>query len=75
MSAPFIKGLSLFVKVYIYDADEDVFVKKLRTVTPAEVKSLARAEISSPRDEIKYARVFLNRYNYRASKKLINRLE
>lgn len=75
MAAPFIKGLSLFVKVYIYDADEEVFIKKLRTITPAEVKSLARAEISSPRDDIKYARVFLNRYNYRATKKLVNRLE
>ncbi len=75
MAAPFIKGLSLFVKVYIYDADEDLFVKKLSGITPAEIKSLARAEISSPRDEIKYARVFLNRYNYRSSKKLANRLE
>lgn len=75
MAAAFIKGLSLFVKVYVNDAKEDIFVKKLSIITPAEVKSLARAEISAPKDDVKYARVFLNRYNYRAGKKLDYRLE
>jgi hypothetical protein len=75
MTAAFIKGLSLFVKAYARDADEEIFIKKLCTATPAEIKSLARAEISAPRDDIKYARVFLTRYNFRASKKLAYRLD
>jgi len=75
MAAPFIKGLSLFVKVYVHEADEDMFVKKLSVVTPTEVKSLARAEISATRDDVKYARVFLSRYNFRTVKKLAYRLE
>lgn len=76
MAAPFIKGLSLFVRIYIHDAKEELFVKKLASMTPAEVKSLARAEISANKVELKYARVFLNRYNYRANAgKLEYRLE
>lgn len=76
MSAAFVKGVSLFIKTYVHDADEDLFVKKLCTLTPAEVKSLARAEISASKVELKYARVFLNRYNYRSvTGKLECRLE
>lgn len=75
MAAPFIKGLSLFVRIYVHDANEDMFIKKLSALTPAEVKSLARAEISATKDDVKYARVFLTRYNFRSSKKLSYRLE
>ena len=75
MSAQFIKGLSLFVKVYVHDADEDVFVKKLSGITPAEVKSLARAEVSASNNRLKYASVFWRKYNYRSANKLDYRLE
>lgn len=76
MSAPFVKGITLFVKEYVHEADEDQFVRKLCSLTSAEVKSLARAEISATKDEVKYARVFLSRYNYRATTgKLEYRLE
>jgi hypothetical protein len=75
MSAAFLKGLSLFVKVYVHDADEELFVKRLGAVTPAEIKSLARADISAPRNDVRYARVFLSRYNFRSAKKLAYRLE
>jgi len=75
MAASFIKGLTLFVKLYVHDADEEVFVKKLSAASPVEIKSMARAEVSAPRDDIKYARVFLSRYNFRSTNRLDYRLE
>lgn len=76
MTAAFVKGIALFVKAYVHDAKEDVFIKKLSILTPAEVKSLARAELNVSKVDVKYARVFYNRYNYRAGPaKLEYRLE
>ena len=67
MTAAFIEGLALFVKVYVHEAQEDIFVKKLSIVTPAEIKFLARAEVSASKNELKYARVFFSKYNHRTS--------
>lgn len=76
MTAPFVKGLTLFVKTYARDGREDVFVRKLGALSPSEVKAMARAETSVNSEDIKYARVFFNRYNYRTGAgKLPYRLE
>ena len=76
LSAAFIRGMSLFVREYVHEAKEDVFIKKMAGITPAEIKSLARAELSVSNNDLKYARVFLGRYNYRSGvAKLENRLD
>jgi len=64
LSAPFIKGICLFVHTYAKDADQDVFVQKLSKFTPGEIKTFARQETIVDRQDMKYARVFLAKYNY-----------
>lgn len=76
LTAAFIKGMSLFVKKYAKDGNEEFFIRKVGALSPAEIKARVLAEGSAISTELKYARVFLNRYNHRAgAEKLPYRLE
>jgi len=65
MSAPFIKGVCCFVKVYAQEADEKTFVKKLSSKEPEIIRALSKSQPSGITDAAKYARIFYDFYTYR----------
>ena len=61
-----LSGMSLFVKTYGQELQEDVFVKKLSRVSPSEIITEGKSDISTREMALKYARVIRNKYNYKA---------
>ena len=67
MTAPFMKGLAEFVKLYAKEGDEDTFVRKVGAHTPAEIKALADGQSKAIGVGTRYAIVFYQKYNNRTT--------
>lgn len=63
LTAPFIKGISLFSRTYAQMITEEQFVRKLSKTMPGEIKMLALQETMISRQDVKYAKAFLKKYN------------
>lgn len=61
-----LSGMSLFVKTYGQEIQEETFVKKLSRVSPSEIITEGKSDISTREMALKYARVIRNKYNYKA---------
>lgn len=65
-------GVSLFVKNYKDEFNEDTFVKNLGRIMPLDIKRKGKSDISCKGD-LKYANQILDAYNFKLTKK--SRLE
>lgn len=64
LTAPFIKGICLFARTYAQHVTLENFARKLRDSTAGEIKMLAQQETAVNRQDLKYAKAFLRRYNH-----------
>lgn len=56
-------GLTLFLKTYETELDDDVFVKHLSAVGPEEILRRGKADFSANKAALRFARVILDKYN------------
>ena len=59
----FCSGMALVLKTYETELDDDVFVKRLSTVDPEEILRRGRADFSTNKAALRFARVILGKYN------------
>lgn len=58
-----LSGIALFLSTYEDDIDSGVFIKKLSKVSPCEIVSTGRSDVSTRNNALKFARVILGKYN------------
>lgn len=58
-----IAGMALFTEVYSPEINEAEFVKKLSLISPKEIITQGRADVSTSKMGLRYARVILSNYN------------
>lgn len=76
LTAPVISGMALFIKTYDAELNDRNFVKRLSTIDPDEIMRRGRMDFSTNITSLRYARVFLEKYNgSRGGKKLPYRFE
>ncbi len=63
LSASMISGMSLFLKTYETELRDNLFVKRLSAVTPEEITRRGKADFSTSRYALRFARVLLEKYN------------
>ena len=63
VKASFLSGMALFLKTYETELDDDVFVKRLSTVDPEEILRRGKADFSTNKAALRFARVILGKYN------------
>lgn len=75
LSAAVISGMALFVKTYDTELDDRTFVKRLSGTDPYEIVRRGKADFSTSKAALRYARIILEKYNApRGGKKLPYRL-
>ena len=64
--------MALFLKTYETELDDDVFIKRLSSVDPEEILRRGKADFSTNKAALRFARVILGKYNsqQRGGKKL-----
>ena len=68
--------MALFVKTYETEFTDRTFIKRLSQVDPDEINRRGRADFSTNKASLRYARVILEKYNgQRGGKKLPYRFE
>ena len=72
VKASFLSGMALFLKTYETELDDDVFIKRLSAVDPEEILRRGKADFSTNKSALRFARVILGKYNsqQRGGKKL-----
>lgn len=65
-----ISGMALFIKTYSFEMDDNLFVKQLSKVDPQEIIQRGKLDFSTRNNALRFAKVILERYNARQSKKL-----
>ena len=72
VKASFLSGMALFLKTYETELDDDVFIKRLSSVDPEEILRRGKADFSTNKAALRFARVILGKYNsqQRGGKKL-----
>ncbi len=63
LSACMISGMALFLKTYEAELRDSLFVKRLSAVTPEEITRRGKADFSTNRYALRFARVLLEKYN------------
>ena len=63
VKASFLSGMALFLKTYETELDDDVFVKRLSAVDPEEILRRGKADFSTNKAALRFARVILGKYN------------
>lgn len=63
VKASFLSGMALFLKTYETELDDDVFVKRLSAVDPEEIIRRGKADFSTNKAALRFARVILGKYN------------
>lgn len=75
LSAAVISGMALFIKTYDTELDDLTFVKRLSGTDPYEIVRRGKADFSTSKAALRYARIILEKYNaLRGGKKLPYRL-
>ena len=76
LTANLLSGMALFVKTYDTEFTDRTFVKRLSQVDPDEVIRRGRADFSTNKAALRFARVILERYNgQRGGRKLPYRFD
>ena len=55
--------MALFLKTYETELDDDVFIKRLSAVDPEEILRRGKADFSTNKAALRFARVILGKYN------------
>ena len=63
VKASFLSGMALFLKTYETELDDDVFIKRLSSVDPEEILRRGKADFSTNKAALRFARVILGKYN------------
>lgn len=63
LNAVVLSGLALFLKTYDTELNDRLFVKRLSAVDPDEIIRRGRLDFSTNSTALRYARVFLEKYN------------
>lgn len=75
LSAAVISGMALFIKTYDTELDDHTFVRRLSGTDPYEIVRRGKADFSTSKAALRYARILLEKYNApRGSRKLLYRL-
>ena len=75
LSAAMFSGLSLFLKTYETELNDDTFSKRLAAVSPEEIISRSKADFSTNRVSLRVAKVILAKFNKERGRKLVYRFE
>lgn len=59
VKASFLSGMALFLKTYETELDDDVFIKRLSAVDPEEILRRGKADFSTNKAALRFARVIL----------------
>lgn len=68
LKEPFLKGMVKFYNTYKGKFDSNRFKKSLSKVNPKDIKSKADSDVYMKDESIKYARVFVEHYNFKLKK-------
>jgi len=68
LKEPFLKGMVKFYNTYKGEFDSNRFKKSLSKVNPKDIKSKADSDVYMKDESIKYARVFVEHYNFKLKK-------
>ncbi len=63
VKASFLSGMALFLKTYETELDDDVFIKRLSAIDPEEILRRGKADFSTNKAALRFARVILGKYN------------
>ena len=63
VKASFLSGMALFLKTYETELDDEVFIKRLSAVDPEEILRRGKADFSTNKAALRFARVILGKYN------------
>ena len=63
VKASFLSGMALFLKTYETEMDDDVFIKRLSAIDPEEILRRGKADFSTNKAALRFARVILGKYN------------
>ena len=63
VKASLLSGMALFLKTYEAELDDDVFIKRLSAVDPEEILRRGKADFSTNKAALRFARVILGKYN------------
>ena len=63
LSAMMISGMTLFLKTYEAELDDQTFTQRLAAVAPLEIIRRAKADFSTSRNALRCGRVLLEKYN------------
>ena len=63
VKASFLSGMALFLKTYETELDDNVFIKRLSAVDPEEILRRGKADFSTNKAALRFARVILGKYN------------
>ena len=55
--------MALFLKTYETELDDEVFIKRLSAVDPEEILRRGKADFSTNKAALRFARVILGKYN------------
>ena len=53
----------MFLKTYETELDDDVFIKRLSAIDPEEILRRGKADFSTNKAALRFARVILGKYN------------
>ena len=63
VKASFLSGMALFLKTYETELDDDVFIKRLSAIDPEAILRRGKADFSTNKAALRFARVILGKYN------------
>ena len=61
VKASFLSGMALFLKTYETELDDEVFIKRLSAVDPEEILRRGKADFSTNKAALRFARVILGK--------------
>ena len=67
LKASMLSGMALFLKTYETELDDDAFIKRLSGVDPDEILRRGKADFSTNRAALRFARVIWDKYNSQRS--------
>ena len=67
LKASMLSGMTLFLKTYETELDDDAFIKRLSAVDPDEILRRGKADFSTNRAALRFARVIWDKYNSQRS--------
>ena len=63
LKASIFSGMALFLKTYETELSDHTFIKRMSTVDPEEIIRRGKADFSTNKASLRFARVILEKYN------------